>query len=216
MSQSFFSKITLHLCLHLLLPLSLIQLEFEAHARAFPLQDGPGSGEPGGRLESGKPIVVELTGGQSHTYRITMFSGNYLQINIEQRGIDVGLALYSPAGRKIRESDSNRRLVGPEALSVIAELTGTYSIEIGSADKSAKAGRYELRIEGPRPATAAEKYRVTADTHSQEADETRDGAPETKRKSIQRYYEALELYRKAGDRDDEAQTLINIGEVHLS
>jgi tetratricopeptide (TPR) repeat protein len=216
MSQSFFPKYTLHLGLHLLLIFFLVQVEVEAHPCVFPVQDDPRSREPEGRLESGKPIEVELTGGQSHTYRITMFSGNYLQVNIDQRGIDVAVALYSPAGGKIREIDSTRRFTGPEALSVIAEVTGTYSIEIGSSDKSAKAGRYEVRIEGPRPATAAEKYRVTADALSQDAEKMADGAQEAKRKSIQRYYEALELYRKASDRDDEAQALINIGEVHLS
>jgi CHAT domain-containing protein/tetratricopeptide (TPR) repeat protein len=216
MSQSFFPKYTLHLGLHLLLIFLFAQVEMEAHPRVFSVQDEPRSREPEGRLESGRPIEAELTGGQSHTYRITMFAGNYLQVNIDQRGIDVAVALYSPAGSKIREIDSTHRFIGPEALSVIAEVTGTYSIEIGSSDKSAKAGRYEVRIEGPRPATAAEKYRVTADALSQEAEKIADGAQEAKRKSIQRYYEALELYRKASDREDEAQALINIGEVHLS
>ena len=37
-----------------------------------------------------------------------------------------------------------------------------------------------------------------------------------KRKGIEKYYEALELYRRATDRNGEAQTLNNIGVVYRS
>src|SRR5262249_39615804 len=41
-------------------------------------------------LERGKPVERELSGGQSHSYKITTISGQYLLIVVEQRGIDVG------------------------------------------------------------------------------------------------------------------------------
>src|SRR5262245_31336650 len=49
-------------------------------------------------LEPGKPIERELSGGQSHFYKITMISGQYSHIVVEQRGIDVALALFTPDG----------------------------------------------------------------------------------------------------------------------
>jgi hypothetical protein len=36
-------------------------------------------------LELGKPIERELSGGQSHSYNITMISGQYLQVVVDQR-----------------------------------------------------------------------------------------------------------------------------------
>jgi hypothetical protein len=57
-------------------------------------------------LEPGKPIERELSGGQSHSYKITMISGQYLQVVVDQRGIDVAVALFTPDGKKISETDS--------------------------------------------------------------------------------------------------------------
>src|SRR5262249_42228438 len=42
-------------------------------------------------LEPGKPIERELSGGQTHSYKITMISGQYLQVVVAQRGIDVAV-----------------------------------------------------------------------------------------------------------------------------
>src|SRR5262245_3929002 len=39
-------------------------------------------------LEPGKPVERELSGGQSHSYKITLVPGQYLRIEVEQRGID--------------------------------------------------------------------------------------------------------------------------------
>src|SRR5215510_8478359 len=55
-------------------------------------------------LEPGKPIKRELSGGQSHSYKITITSGQYLHIVVEQRGIDVAVALFTPDGKKISEA----------------------------------------------------------------------------------------------------------------
>jgi hypothetical protein len=64
------------------------------------------SAQETGSLEPGKPIERELSGGQSHSYKITMVSGQYLQVVVDQRGIDVAVALFTPDGKKISEVDS--------------------------------------------------------------------------------------------------------------
>src|SRR5215471_9940925 len=40
-------------------------------------------------LEPGKPVERELPGGGSQSYKITLISGQYLRIVVEQRGIEV-------------------------------------------------------------------------------------------------------------------------------
>src|SRR5215468_8081976 len=52
-------------------------------------------------LEPGKPVERELSGGQSHSYKIALISGQYFHIAVEQRGIDVAVALFTPDGKKI-------------------------------------------------------------------------------------------------------------------
>src|SRR5262245_40119985 len=69
-----------------------------------PPAQAPGSGvTPSAQesisLEPGKPIERELSGGQSHFYKIAMTSGEYLQITVSQQGIDTLVALLTPDGK---------------------------------------------------------------------------------------------------------------------
>jgi CHAT domain-containing protein/tetratricopeptide (TPR) repeat protein len=169
-----------------------------------------------GSLELNKPIERELSGGQSHSYKITMIYGQYLHVMVAQRGIDVAVALFAPDGKKISEADSDHTIEGSETVSAIAEAPGTYLIEVRSPEKTAKIGRYEIKVEDLRAATAEDKYRVAGQMVFREAELLKDGTLEGKSKSIEKYHEALELYRRATDRNGEAQTLNNIGEVYWS
>jgi CHAT domain-containing protein/predicted DNA-binding protein YlxM (UPF0122 family) len=167
-------------------------------------------------LEPGKPIERELSGGQSHSYKITMTSGQYLHIVVEQRGIDVTVALFTPDGKKIIEVDSEPVTEGSETISAIAEAAGAYRIEVRSANKTAQTGRYEIKVQELREATAEDKYRAAAESRSREAKLLRQGTLEERRKGIEKYQEALELYRRAGDSRGEAETLVSTGMVHRS
>src|SRR5262245_30693643 len=118
---------------------------------------------PAGQLEAGKSIERELTGGESHSYRITMTSDQYLQVVADQRGIDVVVALFAPDGRKMIEMDSPNGTTGQEVVSAIVEAAGAYRIEVRSLEKTAQTGRYEIKVEELRAATAEDKHRVAAE-----------------------------------------------------
>jgi CHAT domain-containing protein/tetratricopeptide (TPR) repeat protein len=167
-------------------------------------------------LEPGKPIQREIAGGQSHSYKITMISAQYLRVVVAQRGIDVAVALFTPDGKKISEADCEHLIEGSETVSVIAEAPGAYLIEVRSPEKTARSGRYEIKVEELRAATAEDKYRVAGEAIFREAEQLKDGKLEEKRKAIEKYYEALALYRRATDRNGEAQTLNNTGMVYRS
>jgi hypothetical protein len=165
-------------------------------------------------LEPGKPIDRELSGGQSHSYKVTTISGQYLHIVVEQRGIDVAVVLSTPDGNQIIEADSEQVIERTETVSTITEAPGAYLIEVRSPDKTAKTGRYEIKVEELRAATAEDKYRVAADAISREAKRLEKGTLEAKRKSVEKYHEALDLYRRAGNRNREAITLNSIGQTY--
>src|SRR6266540_3065869 len=167
-------------------------------------------------LEPGKPVERELSGGQSHSYKITMISGQYLQVVVNQRGIDVAVALFAPDGKKISEVDSEDLVEGSETVSAIAEAAGAYRVEARSAEKTAKTGRYEIKLEELRAATAEDRHRVAGEALSREAERLQNGTLEAKRKSVEKYHEALDSYRRASDRKGEAVTLVAIGEVYRS
>jgi CHAT domain-containing protein/tetratricopeptide (TPR) repeat protein len=71
-------------------------------------------------------------------------------------------------------------------------------------------------VEELRVATVEDRYRVAGDVIFREAEQLKDGTLEARRKSVEKYHEALKLYRRASDSKGEAQTLNNIGAVYWS
>jgi len=174
------------------------------------------SAQKGDSLEPGKGIERELSGGQSHSYKVRMIFGQYLRVVVEQRGIDVAVILSAPDGKKVGKADSSQALNGSESISVISDTAGAYLIEVRSPDKAAMTGRYEIKIEELRATTAEDKYSVAGESLFREAEQLQNGTLEEKRKSIEKYNEALESYRRTSNRNMEAAALNNIGEIHRS
>jgi CHAT domain-containing protein len=186
------------------------------HAQASAVERGAApSAQESISLEPGKPVERELSGGQSHSYKIAATSGQYLHIVVEQRGIDVAMAVFTPDGKKIGEVDGERATVGAETVLAIAEAAGAYRIEARSLEKTAKTGRYEIKIKELREATVEDKNRVAAESVFWEAEKLKQGTLEERRKGIEKYHEALELYRRAGDRSKEAYIIKEIGWAHM-
>jgi CHAT domain-containing protein/lipopolysaccharide biosynthesis regulator YciM len=105
------------------------------------------------QLEQEKSIERELAGGQSHSYQITLDAGQYANLVVEQRGIDVVAQLSGPDGKRIMEFDSESRPQGKESVSLVAEAAGTYCLIVRPKQKEAPEGSYEIRIESLRAAT---------------------------------------------------------------
>jgi CHAT domain-containing protein/Tfp pilus assembly protein PilF len=104
-------------------------------------------------LEPGKPIKRELAGADSHTYQIWMNAGQFLNVIVEQQGIDVMAQLSGPSGEQIAEFDSERRSQGQELVPFVAEAAGLYRLTVLPRLKNSPAGGYEIRIEELRAAT---------------------------------------------------------------
>jgi hypothetical protein len=128
-------------------------------------------------LQPGAPIERELKGGEVHAYRLTLVVGQYLRVVVEQRGIDVVVTLAGPDGQKITEVDSPNGSQGPEPVSVVAEASGTYRLEVRSLEKTAAAGRYEVKIEELRGGGQFVERRRQSDGQLDDAVLPRDAGP---------------------------------------
>jgi CHAT domain-containing protein/predicted negative regulator of RcsB-dependent stress response len=160
-------------------------------------------------------IQRELKGDETHSYNLFLSAGQYLHIVVDQRGIDVVVALFSPNGYKLTEVDSPNGTQGPEPVFIIAETSGTYRLEVRALEKAALAGHYEVKIEELRTATGRDKSHITAERSFKEAELLRAEETDTSRqRAIKKYEEALPLYRAVGDRSGEAKTINNIGLVY--
>jgi CHAT domain-containing protein/Tfp pilus assembly protein PilF len=104
-------------------------------------------------LEQGKPIKRELTGGQEHSYRITLSADQFLKAAVEQGGIDAEVKLIGPDGERATDFDFESRMQGQEIVSWVAEKAGSYRLDVLAKYKNAGAGQYEIKVLELRPAT---------------------------------------------------------------
>jgi hypothetical protein len=114
------------------------------------------------RLERGKTIERELSEGESHVYQINLTAGQYLKLVVDQRGIDVMIALFTPDGKKAIEVNNPYGSVGEETLSAISEVDGPYRIEVRSSEKTAKKGSYQLKLDELKKASSEHKQNPEA------------------------------------------------------
>ncbi len=116
----------------------------------------PGVPQP---LPATQTLEREMTGAQTHRYRLSLKKGEFLQVRAEQKGIDVTLRLLDEGGSIMATMDSPNGSQGPETLSFIADQPGRLVLEVSGTDAKAKQGNYTLRRETPRVATAQDKRR---------------------------------------------------------
>ncbi|MGH9768037.1 MAG: CHAT domain-containing tetratricopeptide repeat protein [Blastocatellia bacterium] len=169
------------------------------------------------RIEPGKPVERELKGGEVHQYQVEMEAGQFLHAIVEQRGIDVVVIIFAPSGQKVIEVDSPNGDNGPEPVYLIGETPGLYRLEIRSLEPAALAGKYEIRIEALRASEEKDLSLIQAFRLSADAGALRqkgDGASISQ--AVEKYEQALPLWRTAGNKRKEAETLSNLGYLYYN
>lgn len=149
----------------------------------------------------GQPLSVTMAGGETHRYRVTLGTGQYLRVVVEQQGIDVTVTLISPGGARLLEVDSPNASYGAEPLSAVVEESGEYTLEVRSPDKRAQAGRYELRVEALREPTPSDRAQMSAERAFAEAVALGSKpAARARRESREKLEAIAPAFRAIGDR----------------
>jgi CHAT domain-containing protein len=179
------------------------QAEGEAYAAAAVQGDVPA-------LEAGKTIRRAIQGGETHLFRITVASGQYLRAVIEQQGIDVAVALLGPDGARQVEIDGPSGKKGYEPISVVAEASGEYRIEVRAP--KVPPGHYEIRVEALRTPTEADLARVAAEREFRQACKLlSQPSAQSKRDAIEKLEQILPAFRAMEDRAMEFLILNQVG-----
>lgn len=151
-------------------------------------------------LEPGRQVERRLRGGVAHDHEIEVPAGHYLQVEVEQIGVDVVLALSSPSGETLHEVDSPTTLYGPEALSWVARTGGDHRLRIRAARAEAASGRYVLRLVALRPARRADARRLDAERRFTEAGRLHwQNMASSLRRAEEAYTEAAARFAAVGD-----------------
>lgn len=167
---------------------------------------------PSALPEPAPPRGRELAAGETHSYPIRLEVGDFLVATVDQLGSDVVVTLSRPGGERLFENDIQWGRSGQEVVYWIADAPGLYELSIGHAPRSTRVGRYELRIQEPRPATERDRTDCKAQNLYINAKHlSQGGDPASHRGAIVLYLEARPLFRELGDHLSEASTLNNLG-----
>jgi CHAT domain-containing protein/Tfp pilus assembly protein PilF len=121
--------------------------------------------------------------------------------------------LYTPEGHALIRLDcrGNR----PAPVSLIAETSGNYRLEVQSPEEEQVVVRYTLTVSEVRPATVKDTHRVAAERSLAEGDLLlNDWKAESSRRAIDNFKDSLFSWRAAEDRREEANTLRHIGDIY--
>jgi CHAT domain-containing protein/tetratricopeptide (TPR) repeat protein len=159
-------------------------------------------------LRPGFPIERKLGAGESQTYEITLAAGQYLQFLVDQRGISVEVIVIRPSGERLVELEDPIGTQGPRRVSVLADTSGTYRIQLNGAKDETLSGLYELRIEELRDGIEKDKERMAAQAAAAEGETLfEQDTAESLRGAIAKYTEARNAWRALGDSTREAVAL---------
>ena len=167
-------------------------------------------------LKLGAVVERELAGGQMHSYQLTIDTGHYLQVIVEQHGVDVAVAVLAPDAKTLLDVDTPNGTEGEEAVHWIANAAGNYKLTVSSLDPKAAAGRYVLKVEALRPPREQDRQRVMAlQTYLEARRLYKQGTAEAWQQAASKYEEALRLFRQTGERAKEIYALTELGRIDL-
>ncbi len=162
-------------------------------------------------------ITRELESGGSHSYELTLEADQFLQVVVDQQGIDVAAELYGPDNSLVIKVDSPIGRQGPETVVALADAPGVYVLKVRAVETGAPAGKYHLSVPEMRTATQHDRDRAAAEKIFSEAEELRrEGTAESLRLAAESYREALTAWRRLADVEREADGLQRLGWVYSS
>ena len=113
-------------------------------------------------LAPGKALEATISGGQSHTYRITLTAGQFVHFDVQQQACNVALTLTAPDGKPALEV-SVTGFGLPETMSEIVAISGEYQLVIRSISLPKITGKYQLSALVKDAPDERDRKRITAE-----------------------------------------------------
>lgn len=155
------------------------------------------------RLRPEIPQRHDIADGEIHVYPLDLGTGEYVRLEVEQLDTDVYLELSGPAGARFPRIDSPIGSTGVEPIFLVTAAAGAHCLRI----RTFEPGRYEVRLDRPRPAGREDRRQAEAHRAYYEARHfERRKDPEL---AAEMYREAAGLWRGLGDEEREARALFD-------
>jgi CHAT domain-containing protein len=174
---------------------------------------GVAAAQPGS-LKLAQPIEREIAAGETHSFTLTLTAGQYAHVVVDQRGVDVVVSVFAPNGTRLAQVDMPNGNTGPEPVSLVAETTGAYRVDVLSTSTK-MPGRYEVKVDDVHTATESDRKRITGQELFTEAKTLRyQRTKESYQQAAPKYNASLAIWRAVNDKLMEAFTLYEVGVLY--
>ena len=192
----------------------LILLIGSASAQTTQEQGCTPAAAPSQQLTAGQVVKRPLQRKETHVYEAVLSPGQYMSVSVIQNGVDAVVNLFDPNRVLLIQRDSPNSKFGPERVSSVAQLNGSHYIVVCGGENE-PAGTYELRLDGPRLASAADDRRVTAEqAYFQAAKLSAQRSRTASEGAIEYYKQAANIWRELGDTNEEGYALSSLGDLY--
>ncbi len=165
-------------------------------------------------LKAGESVEIELRPGGSERFRLVLTPLDYARLAVNPRNQDLTVKIITPAGKEMSVREVPRD-ADVSTLSFVAGYLGEFRLVIASREKVEPAEKIEIKFADQRTVTPQDAGRIAAEDAFAEGESYRAReVNEQRRPAIARYEEALDRWRKLGDRDGEGRALHALGRVH--
>lgn len=189
---------------------SFSQTPLPQNSSCTDVQDNP---EP---LTSNTNLTRPIKANERHIFRVALTPQQYAHVTIDQKGVDVSVRLFNPNRVLLVERDSPNGKYGPEAVSTVAQLDGSYLVEV-CASRSQPVGSFDLKLDGPRQGNSADDQRVLAErAHWEGLKLAQQGTKESRTLAIEQFKNAAQRFHELGDTREEGYALCQVGEMFLA
>jgi CHAT domain-containing protein len=161
----------------------------------------------------GDSVTRELNSTETQSFQLQLEKGQYLRVAVTTRGMAAAASFYGPDGQTLYQVACRHE--GATPLSLVAESSGEYRLELRSLEREQARGVYDLRLDMIRSATESDKYHSAAEETFAEAEQLLDEyKAESNHAAIDKFKAALTLWRESDDPGEEAHTFKRIGDVY--
>jgi CHAT domain-containing protein/Tfp pilus assembly protein PilF len=164
-------------------------------------------------ITAGQTIEANLPPDAGHAYSFNAALGRFFHIVVQQGFTDLAITVWRPDGTKLVETDGTWH--STEQASFIADVDGTFRIEIRKKLKSPIAQPYSITVGGAESPSELDRARIRAEALSTEAKQSTERTTAAAfRAAIEKHDEALAVWRDLREREREAHTLNALGFIH--
>jgi tetratricopeptide (TPR) repeat protein len=166
---------------------------------------------------AGFSMSATLAAGEVHAYVFPLEQGQFADLVVDQRGLDIAARLYGPGGSLLTSVDSYSLdgTRGLEPLPIVSEAAGIYRLEIRASDPKARPGRYAILIRHVGPAHDRDRARVAAERAFAVGQALRSrGDGPSLRRAVVDHRMAIDRFLALGDCRPAADALLSLGQLH--